>query len=88
MLLRSEVEKVKPNLIILFGRVAVEAISGRKDSIREMIGDVHERDGWQFICRYHPAAVVYPHKPGMPDFAEEIRKTLKMAKRVVRNGKE
>jgi uracil-DNA glycosylase family 4 len=60
--LRSQLELLRPKLILAVGRIAGKTLLGKELSLKEMRGQVHEVFGAPLRVSYHPAALLRnPH---------------------------
>jgi DNA polymerase len=53
--LRRQVESVRPEIIVLLGRVAAQFVLQTSEPLGRLRGEVHEWLGIPVICTYHPA---------------------------------
>ncbi len=53
--LRRQVEAIRPEIIVLLGRVAAQSLLQTSESLGRLRGRVHEWLGIPVICTYHPA---------------------------------
>ena len=59
--LLTEIDKVKPKWIFLLGAVAIKQCLGGKAKVTELHGQCIEKDGYNFLLTFHPAAALrYP----------------------------
>ena len=56
--LRNQVLLVKPKIIVLLGRIALQNILGKESSITAMRGKWQERKGILYMPTWHPAALL------------------------------
>ena len=56
--LRNQVLLVKPKIIVLLGRIALQNILGKECSITAMRGKWYERKGILYMPTWHPAALL------------------------------
>lgn len=78
--LYKQTEIVRPKVVVLLGRTAVQAILGI-DSLREVRGKVVAGGMVRYLCTYHPAAVL--RNPNLREtMVEDLRKIHSTAQRV------
>jgi uracil-DNA glycosylase family 4 len=53
--LRRQVESIRPEIIVLLGRVAAQFVLQTSEPLGRLRGEVHEWLGIPVICTYHPA---------------------------------
>ena len=53
--LDQQIETIKPKLIIILGRVALKALTG-KEKIKDLHGKISKFDGQKYFVTYHPSA--------------------------------
>jgi uracil-DNA glycosylase len=53
--LNQQIELVDPQIIVLLGRVAQQQVLQDQRSLRQIHGEVIERDGRRYLLTYHPA---------------------------------
>ena len=53
--LRRQVEAIRPEIIVLLGRVAAQSVLQTSEPLGRMRGRVHEWLGIPVVCTYHPA---------------------------------
>jgi len=56
--LKNQIELIKPEKIILLGRIALKAILGEQYNITQTRGTVIEKDSIKYYPTYHPAALL------------------------------
>jgi DNA polymerase len=54
--LNRQLELVNPKIVLLLGKVAIGQVLGEEGSLRQLHGQVIERDGRRHLMTYHPAA--------------------------------
>ncbi len=79
--LQSQLDLLRPRLIVALGLTAVAWFLGRRTSLRTARGTVHQVDGWQVIATYHPSAAIRFGPSGAPLAA--LREDLDMAARLL-----
>jgi len=52
--LLKQIELIQPKIILAFGELAYQYLTGDDSSISEIRGSVHEKDGVKIIPTYHP----------------------------------
>ena len=55
--LSRQISAISPKIIVLMGRTAAQAVLGA-DSLKNVRGRVVRRGSVEYLCTYHPAAVV------------------------------
>lgn len=73
--LREQVRFIRPRVIVLLGRIAVQNFLKMKDSIGNIHGQVYNRKGYLFIPTYHPSALL--RNPGLKKEAWEDFKMIR-----------
>lgn len=71
--LLSEVEAVRPKIIVPVGGVAFEALLGRKEAITKVRGVYHHTLGYGVLPTLHPAGLLRFPDP-YPDFFEDLER--------------
>lgn len=69
-----QIQTLKPDIVVLLGNVALEALTGRR-GIAKFRGRFIEEGGLRFLPTYHPAAVVR-NKNLLPLLREDIKKLI------------
>lgn len=77
--LRNQVILVKPKIIVLLGRIALQNILGKESSITSMRGKWIERKGILYMPTWHPAALLRDENKKI-----EFWKDLKEVKRKIK----
>ena len=52
--LLKQIELIQPKIILAFGELAYQYLTGDDSSISEVRGSVHEKEGYKVIPTYHP----------------------------------
>lgn len=76
--LAEQLAIIKPEIIVLLGSVAVQAVLGEKVAISKKHGKIIERGGIRHLICYHPAASLHN-----PNVRGEIEKDFKKLKRLL-----
>ena len=74
--LRNQVMLVKPKIIVLLGRIALQNILGKDCSITQMRGKWVESRGIKYMPTWHPAALLRDENKKI-EFWEDLKKILK-----------
>ena len=74
--LRTQVVLVKPEIIILLGRIALQSILGEEYSLTQARGKIIEKKGITYIPTWHPAALLRDETKKI-----DFWKDLKLAKK-------
>lgn len=74
--LRNQVLLVKPKIIVLLGRIALQNILGKDCSITNMRGKWIENKGIKYMPTWHPAALLRDENKKL-EFWEDLKKVLK-----------
>ena len=72
--LERQIELIKPKLICILGRTALEVLLNKKPISKER-GNFFEHDGKTFFVTYHPAAVL--HNPNLRDILDQDFSTMR-----------
>lgn len=56
--LEKQIELIRPQLLLVLGRIAAQALLGLSDSIQQLRGKVHRFRGIPMLVTYHPAALL------------------------------
>ncbi|MHA1409753.1 MAG: uracil-DNA glycosylase [Candidatus Odinarchaeia archaeon] len=56
--LNAQIEVIQPKLIILLGRVAVNALLNTSESLKKLHGRLIKKNNLLFLPTYHPAAIL------------------------------
>jgi DNA polymerase len=57
--LNRQIELVDPKIIVLLGKVAMHQVLQDDRSLRQVHGEVIERDGRWYLLTYHPAVAFH-----------------------------
>lgn len=71
--LESQIELVKPKIIVLLGSVALKNILGEEYGITKSRGNWIEKDGVKYLPTFHPAALLRDEDKKI-DFWEDLKK--------------
>jgi DNA polymerase len=74
----KQLDIIKPNVIVLLGNIAAQAVLGEKFSIAQEHGTFIKRNNLIYFLSYHPAAPLYS-----PKLREVITKDFKKLKKYV-----
>ena len=77
--LRNQVILVKPKIIVLLGRIALQNILGKECSITNMRGKWIENKSIQYMPTWHPAALLRDENKKI-EFWEDLKEVLKRSK--------
>ncbi|MEM7813735.1 MAG: uracil-DNA glycosylase family protein, partial [Candidatus Aenigmatarchaeota archaeon] len=75
-LLKREILRVKPRLIVLLGATALRALVGPEEKLARVHGHVLKREKLRFLPTYHPAAAMRNRKI-RAKFVEDMRRAAK-----------
>ena len=75
--LRNQVILVKPKIIVLLGRIALQNIIGKDSSITQMRGKWIENKGIKYMPTWHPAALLRDENKKI-EFWEDLKKIVKI----------
>lgn len=78
MHLDKQLAVIGPNIIVLMGNTAVQAMLGEKLPIAKVHGQIIERDNRTYLIAYHPAAPLYS-----PGLRAEIQKDFARLQKIV-----
>ena len=73
--LQSQINLVKPEVIVLLGSVALKNMLGKEYGITASRGKVIEKDGIKYIPTFHPAALLRDESKKI-DFWKDLKKTI------------
>ena len=73
--LRNQVMLIKPQVIVLLGRIALQNILGQEYKISEARGKWIEKKGIYYMPTWHPAALLRDEKKKI-DFIKDLQKVL------------
>lgn len=76
--LRNQVIIVKPKIIVLLGRIALQNILGKQYKITSARGEWVEKKGIMYIPTWHPAALLRDETKKI-DFIDDLKQVIKMA---------
>lgn len=77
--LRNQVIIVKPKIIVLLGRIALQNILGNEYKITSMRGKWIEKKGIFYISTWHPAALLRDETKKI-DFIEDLKEVIQKEK--------
>ena len=72
--LLGQVAAVQPRVIVLLGRIAVQSVLGRTESLARLRGEFQEWQGTPVLCTYHPAYLL--RNPSAKKFVWEDMKLV------------
>ena len=73
--LESQIELVKPEIIVLLGSVALKNVLGEEYGITSSRGKWFEKDGIKYIATFHPAALLRDENKKI-DFWNDLKTAL------------
>jgi uracil-DNA glycosylase family 4 len=73
--LLQQIDIIDPQLVVLMGRVAAQAVLDQQVPIKREHGRVVERDGRTYVLTFHPAAIL--HDPSLRKDMEEDFQVLR-----------
>ena len=73
--LRNQVVLVKPKIIVLLGRIALQNILGKECSITNMRGKWVKKKGIMYMPTWHPAALLRDETKKI-DFVEDLKQVV------------
>ena len=74
--LRNQVLLVKPKIIVLLGRIALQNVLGKEYKISDARGNWVEKKGIRYMPTWHPAALLRDERKKV-DFINDLKKVLK-----------
>jgi len=80
--LRNQVMIVKPKIIVLLGRIALQNIIGSEYKITETRGKWIEKKGIFYIATWHPAALLRDESKKI-DFIKDLKEVIKKEKEIL-----
>jgi uracil-DNA glycosylase len=77
--LDSEIEVVRPDVVVCLGATAAQALLGRTFKVTQRRGEVIEQDGQRFVATVHPSSILRApdeetRHEEMKRFVEDLRK--------------
>jgi uracil-DNA glycosylase len=77
--LDSEIEVVRPDVVVCLGATAAQALLGRAFKVTQRRGEVIEQDGQRFVATVHPSSILRApdeetRHEEMKRFVEDLRK--------------
>lgn len=70
--LKKQIKLIDPEIIGLLGNSAINALIG-ENNIKQIHGNIYQKDGRRYIALYHPAAALYSRRL-LPELQEDILK--------------
>ena len=79
--LRNQVMLVKPRIIVLLGRIALQNILGKECSITHMRGNWVEKKGIIYMPTWHPAALLRDENKKI-EFFKDLKEVVKEVEKI------
>lgn len=73
--LKNQIELIKPEKIILLGRIALQNVLGNQFKITQVRGSWYEKDGIKYMPTWHPAALLRDETKKI-DFINDLKKVF------------
>ncbi len=80
--LEEQLRVIKPELVVLLGRVAAIAVLGESPDLRTQHGIIFHQDKRAYMVMYHPAAALYA-----PALRSTVQKDFQVLKTYLKTGK-